>query len=92
MCATIADGAEVFAWHAALCRAVPTHRQRVLDPPSAGEAAVLATLAGLGWLEPEGERRGRRYRASRRLLNLPLRTPELMEQVKGGDLSVAVAE
>jgi Fic family protein len=45
--------------------------------------AMLAEMAGTGWLEPLGERRGRRYGPGRRLLALPLRTPELMDRLRG---------
>jgi len=46
--------------------------------------AMLAAMARDGWLEPVGERRGRRYGPGRRLLDLPLRTPELMDRLRGG--------
>jgi len=45
--------------------------------------AVLAAMAAQGWLEPAGERRGRRYGPGRRLMELPLRTPELMDRFRG---------
>lgn len=51
--------------------------------------AILAEMARAGWLEPDGERRGRRYRPSQRLLDLPLRTPELMDQLRGLEPSPA---
>jgi hypothetical protein len=45
---------------------------------------MLVSMARAGWLEPVGERRGRRYGPGRRLLDLPLRTPELMDRLRGG--------
>jgi Fic family protein len=47
--------------------------------------AMLAAMAAEGWLEPAGERRGRRYGPGRRLLDLPLRTPELMDRFRGDE-------
>jgi len=47
--------------------------------------AMLRQMADAGWLEPIGERRGRRYGPSERLLHLPLRTPELMERLRGSE-------
>jgi len=44
--------------------------------------AMLAAMAAEGWLEPAGERRGRRYGPGHRLLDLPLRTPELMDRFR----------
>lgn len=44
--------------------------------------ALLGDLARHGWLVPIGERRGRRYGPSQRLLDLPLRTPELMDGLR----------
>jgi Fic family protein len=43
--------------------------------------AMLSAMASAGWLVPLGERRGRRYGPSDRLLQLDLRTPVLMEQL-----------
>lgn len=45
--------------------------------------AMLREMSNAGWLEPIGERRGRRFGPSDRLLSLPLRTPELMDQLRG---------
>jgi Fic family protein len=52
--------------------------------------AMLSAMASSGWLVPMGERRGRRYRPSDRLLQLDLRTPGLMEQepAAGGEAIV----
>ena len=44
--------------------------------------ALLGQLTHAGWLEPIGDRRGRRYVPSARLRNVPLRTPELMERMR----------
>lgn len=44
--------------------------------------ALLAQLSRDGWLVPIGERRGRRYGPSQRLMDLPLRTPRLMDRVR----------
>jgi len=44
--------------------------------------AILREMSDAGWLEPIGERRGRRFGPSARLLALPLRTPELMDQFR----------
>jgi hypothetical protein len=43
--------------------------------------AMLAEMAAQGWLEASGQRRGRVYRPGPRLLELPLRTPELMDRL-----------
>lgn len=43
--------------------------------------AMLAAMVTSGWLVAIGERRGRRFGPSRRLLDLSLRTPELMGRV-----------
>jgi Fic family protein len=45
--------------------------------------AMLREMSDAGWLEPIGERRGRRYGPSARLMALPLRTPELMDRFRG---------
>ena len=45
--------------------------------------AILGAMSRAGWLEADGERRGRRYLPAQRLLDLPLRTPELMDQLRG---------
>ncbi len=47
--------------------------------------ALLVRLASDGWLEAAGERRGRRYGPGPRLLELPLRTPELMDRFRAGE-------
>jgi Fic family protein len=47
--------------------------------------AMLREMADAGWLEPIGERRGRRYGPSPRLMELPLRTPQLMERLRGSE-------
>jgi Fic family protein len=47
--------------------------------------AMLREMSEAGWLEPIGERRGRRYGPSRRLVELPLRTPELMDLLRGSE-------
>jgi Fic family protein len=52
--------------------------------------AMLRAMAREGWLEPVGERRGRRYRAGRRLLDLPLRVPELMDRLRGDSAAAPV--
>jgi len=45
--------------------------------------AMLQAMSEAGWLDPIGERRGRRFAPSARLLALPLRTPELMARFRG---------
>lgn len=52
---------------------------------SARVRAVVAPLVTAGWLESIGERRGRRYGPGPRLLELPLRTPELMDRFRAGE-------
>lgn len=47
--------------------------------------AMLRDMSNAGWLEPIGERRGRRYGPSPRLLALPLRTPVLMDRLRGSE-------
>jgi len=47
--------------------------------------AMLGDMTEAGWLVPLGERRGRRYGPSSRLLELPLRTPELMDRLRGSE-------
>ena len=47
--------------------------------------AIVSALVTAGWLAPIGERRGRRYGPGPRLLDLPLRTPELMERFRAGE-------
>ena len=51
--------------------------------------AMLSAMAASGWLVPMGERRGRRYGPSDRLLQLELRTPELMGRVLAGESSAS---
>lgn len=43
--------------------------------------AMLSAMAASGWLDAVGERRGRRYGPSTRLMHLELRTPGLMDRV-----------
>lgn len=45
--------------------------------------AMLGAMASAGWLTPIGERRGRRYGPGPRLLELPLRTTELIARMTG---------
>jgi Fic family protein len=52
--------------------------------------AMLSAMATSGWLVPIGERRGRRYGPSLRLLDLELRTPVLMERVLGANAGESV--
>jgi Fic family protein len=47
--------------------------------------AMLSAMAAAGWLNPLGDRRGRRYGPSDRLLQLELRTPELMSLLAAGE-------
>ena len=54
--------------------------------------AMLREMSDAGWLEPIGERRGRRFGPSARLLGLPLRTPELMDQLRGSEVVGSAAE
>ena len=53
-----------------------------VSPPRA--RAMLAEAATAGWLTPEGERRGRRYRPGPRLDGLRLRTPDLLDRLRRG--------
>jgi len=53
---------------------------------------MLREMSDEGWLEPIGERRGRRFGPSARLLALPLRTPELMEQFRGSEVAGPIAD
>jgi hypothetical protein len=46
---------------------------------------ILGAMAAAGWLVPVGERRARRYTPGQRLLDLPLRTPELMARFRGDE-------
>ncbi len=46
--------------------------------------AMLAAAVAAGWLQPEGENRGRRYVAAHRLQQLRLRTPDMMERLRSG--------
>ena len=46
--------------------------------------AMLAGAVSAGWLQAEGENRGRRYLPTPRLRSLPLRTPEVMERLRRG--------
>jgi Fic family protein len=60
-----------------------TRIAEVLELSPGRARAILGAMARAGWLEADGARRGRRYLPSRRLLDLPLRTPELMDQLRG---------
>ena len=51
----------------------------MLDRSRPQVRSILARMAGAGWLVAEGERRGRRYRAGRRLIALDLRLPDLVQ-------------
>lgn len=62
-----------------------TRMAEMLGLSSARMRAILAGMVGAGWLEPIGERRARRYGPARRLLDLPLRTPELMDVLRGSE-------
>jgi Fic family protein len=46
--------------------------------------ALLGEAAAAGWLIPEGDRRGRRYRAGPRLQALRLRSPEVLDRLRQG--------
>ena len=46
--------------------------------------AILASMAAAGWLGARGDRRGRLYGPGPRLLELPLRTPALMDNLRRG--------
>jgi Fic family protein len=46
--------------------------------------SILASMVDAGWLVAVGERRGRSYRARSRLLELGLRSPELMDRLRAG--------
>lgn len=48
---------------------------------------MLREISDAGWLEPIGERRGRRFGPSGRLLGLPLRTPGLVDQLRGSGVA-----
>jgi len=56
---------------------------RMLGRSSSRVRAMVAAMTAEGWLMAAGERRGRRYGPGRRLLDLPLRTPELMDRFRG---------
>jgi hypothetical protein len=73
-------------WPAILlgARMSPIRTTRVaqsLGLSTARARAILSAMAAAGWLVPIGDRRGRRYGPSQRLLELNLRTPELMRRV-----------
>jgi len=77
-------------WPAVLLGALfaPVRTTRVAESLGLSPArarAMLGEMANAGWLEPIGERRGRRYGPSSRLMALPLRTPELMERLRSAD-------
>lgn len=67
-----------------------TRMAELLGLSPARVRAMLAEMAREGWLEPVGERRGRRYGPGRRLLNLQLRTPELMDRLRGAGTEAEV--
>jgi hypothetical protein len=56
-----------------------------LDLSAPRMRALLSSLASDGWLTAEGDGRGRRYRPGPRLVELPLRTPELMNRFRRGE-------
>ena len=62
-----------------------TRMAELLELSPARVRSMFAEMARVGWLEPVGERRGRRYGPGRRLLALPLRTPELMDRLRGDE-------
>jgi len=62
-----------------------TRMAELLELSPARVRSMFAEMARVGWLEPVGERRGRRYGPGRRLLDLPLRTPELMDRLRGDE-------
>lgn len=77
-------------WPAILLGALfaPVRTTRVAESLglSPGRArAMLGEMASAGWLEANGERRGRWYGPSPRLLGLPLRSPELMERLRSAE-------
>ena len=47
--------------------------------------AVLGGLVRAGWLEAVGERRGRAYRPSTRLMAIDLRVPAIFDLIRAGD-------
>jgi Fic family protein len=51
--------------------------------------AMLREMSDAGWLQPIGERRGRRYGPSVRLTELPLRVPGLMEALLVSEITTA---
>jgi Fic family protein len=67
-----------------------TRMAELLELSPARVRSMLAEMARVGWLEPVGERRGRRYGPGRRLLDLPLRTPELMDRLRGDEGAATV--
>lgn len=77
-------------WAAVLlgARMTPIRTSRVaqgLGLSAARARAMLSAMAANGWLVPIGERRGRRYGPGERLLQLELRTPELMGRLAAGE-------
>ena len=58
-----------------------TRVAQMLHLSPARARAMLGSMAASGWLVPIGERRGRRYGPSSRLLQIELRTPALMARV-----------
>jgi Fic family protein len=67
-----------------------TRVAEMLDLSPARARAMLSAMVASGWLVPFGERRGRRYGPSARLLELELRTPDLMTRVLGAEASEAL--
>lgn len=83
-------------WPAILlgARMSPLRTSRVaemLDLSQARARAMVAAMVTAGWLLPIGERRGRRYGPSPRLVDLDLRTPGLMARVLTPEASQAMA-
>jgi hypothetical protein len=92
----IQNAGDISAWPWILLSArlgpVRTTRIATLLGLSPGRVrAILSEITAAGWLVPEGERRGRRYVPSPRLLDLPLRTPGLMESLRGEESNEAAS-
>ncbi len=90
------DGSRATQWpgillsaRVAAVRTTPLAAALGLSP--ARVRAMLREMSEEGWLEPIGERRGRRFGPSHRLLSLPLRTPELMEQFRSSEIVGPIA-
>jgi Fic family protein len=80
----------LFAARIAPVRTTPLAASLGLSPGRV--RAMLREMSDAGWLEPIGERRGRRFGPSGRLLGLPLRTPELMDQLLGSEANGSDSE